>query len=267
MFKYRKLLNPTEKPPYGSILDPTHPYSSRLLLCCMLNEYGGDTCVNLAAPGNGDIGAGVWGKRGIKIISPSVTAVKIPEDIIAPAKGSGQPRSWGLSLTITGNQENKLITDVGAFAGKELWLESHGSGSSYNLTGGVDVGNALQTGTTFSFGLYYQVIVTYDGATSRIYVNGVLIDTKTQTVNTNSGPLYFLGDDVNSYAPDAEAEYLYLWDRALTGSEVVALHAEPYAHVLIPEYWFMVDFGAGSVVSEELSIPVAMMHYNSLRRG
>ena len=69
---------------------------------------------------------------------------------------------------------------------------------------------------------------------------------KVNDFNFNSNPLY-IGRYDSSHHARCWFKHVLLYSRDLPQSELEQLQAEPYAHILVPQYWHMVDFGAGVV--------------------
>ncbi len=89
------------------------------------------------------------------------------------ATGAGQRRTWSYWLNFTTVTENTLLTDKNAFGGESLWSEAHSAGGN-KIKGGVAGTGQLSSATTFNTGQWYHIVFDYDGANSRLYVNGAL---------------------------------------------------------------------------------------------
>jgi RHS repeat-associated protein len=98
----------------------------------------------------------------------------------------------------------------------------------YNSFGGVP----LTSSNSLALGTWYHVAATYDGATAKIYINGVLDNSKLASgnVNDSSGKLY-LGHNPGLTASGAPAvafkglvDEIGWYDRALTQSEIQAIY-------------------------------------------
>ncbi|MBW1738639.1 MAG: hypothetical protein JRJ69_14090 [Deltaproteobacteria bacterium] len=55
-----------------------------------------------------------------------------------------------------------------------------------------------------------------------------------------------VGDATPGEGFDGIISLVTLYERVLTFAEIAQLYAEPYCSILVPQYWYMVDFGAGA---------------------
>ncbi len=76
--------------------------------------------------------------------------------------------------------------------------------------------------TTLTVGVWYYAAYSYDGTTSKIYVNGILENSKDETLNTANTPLtigkkaYLLNSNMNGLVSNVN-----LYNRALSAQEIL----------------------------------------------
>ena len=101
-----------------------------------------------------------------------------------------------------------------------------------------------------------HVVITWDGVTKKLYVNGALGNSAAGAVSGDlspSGLSLYLGRDslAAQYTLNGEIEFARMWDRALTPAEIAWLHAEPYAMIQAPVWRHIFDVKAGSRRSQQ----------------
>lgn len=99
----------------------------------------------------------------------------------------------------------------------------------------------LISNTVFATNTWYHVAATYDGATMKIYVNGVLDASKAQTGSFVSNGVFNIGYsfDNNRYW-NGKMDELRVWKRALTQAEIQAnMCTVPVNSTLLEGYWKM----------------------------
>jgi hydrogenase maturation factor HypE len=92
-------------------------------------------------------------------------------------------------------------------------------------TTGVFVGGAirpLNAGTTVAVNAWTHLAATYDGATLRLYINGVQVASRGQTgpIVTSSSPLRIGGNSVWGEFFKGYLDEVRVYNRALTTSEI-----------------------------------------------
>ena len=247
MFRFIRNPDPTKKPPFGSRLDPTHPLSQGLVGCWLMNEGGGNIVFDLVRNYKLDfISSPVWGRNGVVLDDASSQYLHISDfPMIKDATT--------FSIVIYANLRN---IDTRATTLFSTSSSSHGcsfKAEQYDDTGKV--------GFTFNgVADYTSAILTPVGTDSiftatRIGASGnldIYVDNEHDvlSVGTMSDSTYtdmVLGAwPANGTSGDYVDGTLYLamvyFDRILSQSEILQLKAEPYAHILVPQYWSMVDF-------------------------
>lgn len=99
------------------------------------------------------------------------------------------------------------------------------STSDLNLVGyGMD--NDVAVATTVLPNTWYHYVVTYDGLTSKIYRNGVLIKSSVSTRKLTSGIVFSIGKMGTLVSIDADIDDLKIYDIALVENEVKALYVK-----------------------------------------
>ena len=92
--------------------------------------------------------------------------------------------------------------------------------------GNVAGNNFVLGSTGYSIGVWYMFLVTYDGNTMKLYMNGILVNSTTINGNlqTSNLPLLFGKRDGNIQYFDGKLDDIGIWNRALTQQEITALY-------------------------------------------
>ena len=124
------------------------------------------------------------------------------------------------------------------YTGYDAYVMKANAGSWTNGYGMVSSGSGQQlyfipqgwsnihnTGYTLPLGQWTHVAGTYDGTTSKVYINGALVSTKSMSgpIPVNNIPLGIGGDvGVPYYGTDGRMDEVRIWNRALSLSEIQA---------------------------------------------
>lgn len=87
-------------------------------------------------------------------------------------------------------------------------------------------GSGVGGNTTLSTGTWHHIAATWDGATVRIYVDGVLDNTPTALsapINTDTRPVYLGGRTGNTDVTNGVVDDVRFYERALTAEEIASL--------------------------------------------
>jgi len=100
--------------------------------------------------------------------------------------------------------------------------------SSGVMTVGIYNENSANSSTAISTGTWHHIAYTYDGTTSKFYLDGVIdgTDTFANTPNTGTSTNLYVGilNDATSFKFDGIIDELAVWSRALTEVEVGQLY-------------------------------------------
>jgi len=263
MYRYVRNPDPRKKPPYGSRIDPTHPLSQGLVGCWLLNEGGGRTAFSVATnlPGSVSQHETEWEGSGLKLgesyngIGVTVSydsRLQITEQIglALIMRTSSFTQSWAKGITQGHDESYTLQANHAGSNSPSMRIWSGGSG--YNAVASTNIADGKQ----------HTLFGTYGGGEVRIFVDGKKedytplsgsISISTSDIGIGRDPT---NDNVDYYTGFLYAAYIF--DRAPSEDEIAWFHAEPYAHILVPQYWHMVDFGAGV---GEVPMAVKMSYY------
>ena len=98
----------------------------------------------------------------------------------------------------------------------------------FMITEGATDYACYSNANSFTADTWYHVVVTYDDATLKMYVDGTLQDDEESLagsdVGTNSAPLRACAHSATALTFPGEADEVGVWDRALTQTDVTALY-------------------------------------------
>lgn len=261
---YKRNPDPRQKPPLGSILNLDHTLSNGLVGCWIMNEGGGNTIFNLGmSPDKGSfVGSGVeWSGNNIKFSGADGNYISTPDaDIYSfgTSPFTMVSRIYPTAHTTT-NPILSKYNDVGPFDG-EWYFVSISTDVLYAQCLNDSATDRIKiTGSqTVSLNTWSNVAFRYSGGTANtalnLFLNGIKDSSPTRATDgtytgmSNRGANVTLGGALAasiyySYFQGL-IEYAYLFGRLLTDDEIAWLNAEPYANILQPKYWYMVDLGA-----------------------
>lgn len=120
---------------------------------------------------------------------------------------------------------NNLMSGSGGSGTTVFWCASGeryiASGHSGNITPGT-FGNAIveyDSGSTTGLRVWHNACVTYTSTTMKLYVNGILVDTGTDSAPTDLS--LHIGAYINNNELCGDVAYASLYNRALTAAEVL----------------------------------------------
>jgi len=95
--------------------------------------------------------------------------------------------------------------------------------SDLNLAG-YGPNNDLITTTTVAQSIWYNYIVTYDGITSKIYRDGLLLKSAESPRKLTTGTVFSIGKIGTNISINADIDDLQVYNTALSGEQVMALY-------------------------------------------
>ncbi|MEA3309018.1 MAG: LamG domain-containing protein [Chloroflexota bacterium] len=136
---------------------------------------------------------------------------------------------WSVPPSAGGGWANILYKNQTLSWGPHYQLQHNSDNSHFEFAiSTANQNNAyLWSTTTITQGQWYHVVGTYDGTYSKIYVNGVLENTKSVSGNLLSSPasVYFGAKDGSSRYFTGALDEVAIYDQALTAVEVAARYA------------------------------------------
>ena len=233
------------KPVLGSQIQLGHPLARGLVGCWLFNEGSGNIVHD--ASGNGGDGTAtsyVWrsgsdGREIAEVASGSEFGIDTPVGYY-PLNNAA---ACTVHMTVT---PDSILDDGGLFYTNEhaltansavcLWLDN----STSDHVAVIVYGSGGNTGVDYSAyvpvaGTTFTVTLTWNGTTTRLYINGIE-DTAgdfpgtgaTGTLDGDASVYHFGNDTGGGKELDGGIRNAALWTRALTAQEVASLYADPY---------------------------------------
>lgn len=112
----------------------------------------------------------------------------------------------------------------------------------------------LNSNSTFSTNTWYHVAATYDGASMKLYINGVLDASNTRTGNFTANGIMYLGRNYeNARALNGSLDEFRVWKRALSAQEIVNNNCDVAPNSQGLEANWKMDEGSGTGALDETS--------------
>jgi hypothetical protein len=216
------------KPPRGAMLNPIHPLSKGMIAGYMFNEGTGTKLYNIVDRQTADsvlIGTGGnchWGEGGFVSdpVSNNCTWFTVPVE--------GWALGTGPFTVLYGT--SPAATQTAAWAPVLCW--NNYSPAIYFYQGKVQVYGDMIFGDTDWRGQGYHDFailresIAVDKAVA--YVDGEVLDVGRIQRNFTNSVIRFFWDGFSGENYRGTTHYIYLYNRALTQNEVIAIHKDPY---------------------------------------
>jgi hypothetical protein len=231
------------KPPFGAQVNYADPINAKLRLMNLFNEGGGATSKG-SIRGIDPVlsGGNTWsmspGGPGVKFDgSGSLSRIEIGGGGISADPSASYP--WSIQARFVIGFLTFTQAVYGGI-GNGIEIRINGSGTVELLA--ESVASVLTTSKTLTAASRAEsFVVTYDGVTVNIYLNGVLEATTTDIARAYS----FNGRVYYGYTNNGEcvsAGFVMLesrtWDRVISAEEAARLYIDPYAGVMSPRRGF-----------------------------
>ena len=135
----------------------------------------------------------------------------------------------------TGENNNEVRNVFRHQWGEGNWLriEDLDQRIKFNLAG-LDGGSDITSDTPISFNDYYHVVATWDGETSKIYINGELdaVQSSPDYSMNIVNDTFFIGAGNQSASEPwiGVIENMRVWDKTLDATEISTIYSNPYKH-------------------------------------
>jgi len=156
-------------------------------------------------------------------------AVLYPNETV-PEREIGQNVPFSVSAWLYRHNNDKWMAAV-IKVSDETWTDGwgleHSSGSGSNIDFFVD-SYTTYARTSLPIDTWTHIVATYDGSTIRLYKNGTLVDTRTQSSYSAGTHAVTIGDDVSGDSIDdrwqGNIDEVKIWNRVLTDTEIQAIY-------------------------------------------
>jgi hypothetical protein len=223
-----------------------------LVAAYSFNEGSGTTVTDASGNNNtGTISGATWttaGKFGGALVFNGTSAkVTIPNTSLLQLTTAMTLEAWVKPSTVTA-----AWRDVIYKGNDNYFLEATSTNNSWPAGGGTFNGSyADMFGTAaLAVNTWTHLAVTYDGATLRLYVNGVQVSSRAQTGNlvTSSNPLQIGGDSIYGSYFQGTIDEVRIYNQALSPSEIQADMQTPVVNRPVAAYSF--NAGSGTSVAD-----------------
>ena len=233
----------TTKPPFGTAqINWGHPLAFGLSSCLLLNEGGGLLLNDFVYSAGAS-----YAREGTPATEfqwlPTVRGI----GLVIDGDGTGtleiEYQGSGVPITANSNFSDFWVADITALAGGNPGLWRSGAlndGDHFHIFQGGNnrvwvrwAGSDILlpgAGTALTTGMHSEGISLVSGSRVTEYIDGVQTQTATHAVATGSRTINALGWQAAS-TDSVRGRYIlfYCWSRALSSTEFLWLHAEPYA--------------------------------------
>jgi subtilisin family serine protease len=201
---------------------PPPPAPTGLVAAYGFNQTSGTQVVDASGQGNtGTLSGGTWSAAGKNGAALSFTAngfVTIPDAASLDLTSGMTIEAWVRPTSNTGWRTVVLKEDVGGLA--YALYSSNGSRPSAYVHTNADVG--LNGAAALALNTWTHLAMTYDGATLRMFVNGVQVSSMPSAgaITATSGALRIGGNSVWSEYYRGLIDDVRIYNRALSGAEI-----------------------------------------------
>ncbi len=273
MFRFVRNPDARKKPPYGSRIDPTHPLAQGLVGCWLLNEGGGNVIYDISGRGYNGSGSGfpTWTDESIKFNAANSDAF----DCGKINMGGWKELSFLFRFICTDKAADRGMLGNGSYDRASYYIE-YQTLDRCNIVFNTDDGENNLYVWGLGTNIPYDICGVFDNGNVAMYLNRT--QSNTDSFGTQLNPVdapnnYYIGyDPRKAQYFTGHIFYHFLWNRALHANEVSQLYAEPYSFILVPQYWYMVDFGAitgGSlikIINEQIQVSEALSKRGSTKK-
>lgn len=270
---------PGAKPPFGSIIDKTHPLAQGLVCDFSFLEGSGERVRDL----QNDYIAALTRDSGTLIPQWYPPGLLFPASdnsfVLEGGTGIGDPSAISKipytdligAITIIFRGSVRIGSNFHHFAGHHLihgpvdcpfdYRTSNDATPALFINRANASTNRAHTGPNLTIGLHSTIGVTIaDGLCETVpifYVNGsptlgVAVGPATGAVTGDPLANLRIGRRADGVCQlDGICEYLRIWKRALTAEEMAWIHNDPYAYIAVPTYRRYISFGPPSIIASD----------------
>ncbi len=253
---------PYQKPMLGTPINWAHPLAKGLIGCWIMNERGSNKIYDLSGRGNDGsfVNETFWTTGGINTDGAN--------DSVSFSWSKLGITGYPFSIATAGkhhtlNANSGLVTfSTNNIATNSFMLGINTSNQATAITYGATL-KAASSVKTLVAGEHYSIAGTYEGAAHRaVWLNGTgpVSETTSLAVNFSTIDRFNFGmldRSADAWYLSKDVEYIYVYNRALTPSDIWQLYIEPYAMFEEMPVWMMYPQVVGN----------PWYYYNQLRRA
>jgi len=235
---------PNQKPPLGLKVNGGHTLSKGLVGCWLLNEVSGGQIYDLSGNNfTGTIGsATTWVPEGLKFIDDNANNGVVFGNM--PASFESGHISVVAKVYIRAHTDTWAKIAVSCWDALGTWADpysrwnigrySNENNIVFSVTDSTNTNfNCIGTNGLFTAGGTFTVAGTYDGSIMRLYVDGVQIQTNinpTGNIPVRNKPFIMgrEGRTIHTEDWDGNIYWIYIYNRALSASEIALLYSKPF---------------------------------------
>ena len=219
---------PLLKPPPG-IQIKKHPLARGLVAGWLMNERSGATIYDISGYGNAGSFAGdpqwVAGKYGSALDFDGNDHVGVGPGVLP----SG-PKTLVMSAQAPVSSDTRDKAMYRGYDGTAYWWLYYNDGTHYRAYYAGAGGYSVTYTVDIRDGKHHQIVFTYDGTTAKLYHDGIY---RSSDTGNDHGPITS-DESISPNLPGQDAwkgliDYVFIYNRALTASEIAWLYREPFA--------------------------------------
>lgn len=255
------------KPPPGSHLDHQAHNAQGIILCMLMNDQGGTIAHDISGNGNnGTLTNMAFPPTATSGWNPGGVAFDGTNDFINCGFNSfvNVPMTVISKFYVYDTNQKALVSKYNYADSKREWsLQYYGSKIDFISSVNGSSGLTNPSAAVYSAGRMYVAAGVLTGATKLLYVEGNLAASIAWSTQNQSDSPILIGcvgnGSTNTFYQRGIIEFVFLYNRVLTPSQIAELTAEPYSIIWKPSYSkLFVPSSGGTIYYANLSDSVSL---------